>query len=392
MKAAFVAFYEVFPPASGAASVSFHLFRLFPGEKMLIHLTRKPASRSIVNGMPVLGFQYSPDKKPAKLFSIFMRFFDICREIRIANPDVIILEGASWVGYHLALSGFLRMRGISCPIVYHSHNVEYLLRRERKHGLVPFLTKQAERALVRYASLVTAVSQVDASAFESLYGVKPLIVPNGVAMDQFQQNPVETARIKKKYGLAEKTALFMGLSDYPPNRDAINSLVLEIFPQVLIEVPDAQLVIIGGKTAHRREWLLNPGSLPYEDVPALISASLLCVAPIRSGSGTRIKILEYMAAGRPVVSTTKGAEGLDMTLGVHLWIADSQADFAKAMIHVFRDSARSEAMGDAARTRVRDLYSWEKIADRFSQEVQKFLAEMNTDPRSGGTNGVVIHE
>ncbi len=255
-------------------------------------------------------------------------------------------------------------------IVYHAHNVEYLLRKARNGGtLLLWITRLAERALVKKADLATAVSQVDANAMKKLYGRLPSILPNGVDVDLFRMSSSDIKEIKNKYQLREKAILFMGLTEYPPNKEAIDALVNEIFPRILKRDADVQLAVIGGKIEYRRPWLLNPGSIPYEDIPAFISACQVCVAPIRSGSGTRLKILEYMAANRPVVSTPKGAEGLDFINAKHLLIADSNQEFADAILCLLQAPGFAANMSQTAYAQIQKKYSWQIIASGFANEI-----------------------
>jgi glycosyltransferase involved in cell wall biosynthesis len=226
-----------------------------------------------------------------------------------------------------------------------------------------------------------------------LYGLIPVVISNGVDLDLFDVPPDEAARVASKYGITDRTVLFMGLSDYPPNREAIVALVSRIFPAALRSVPSLKLAIIGGRIPVRRDWLLNPGSIPYAEVPAFVKACRLCVAPIRSGSGTRVKLLEYMAAGRPVVSTSKGAEGLGAISGLHLLIADSDEAFADEIVRLVCDSVLSETLGRQARLFVRERFSWQVIADRLAREIRNLtLNKTNNSSRAGSTERIISHE
>ncbi len=391
MKTAFIALYEVFPPASGAASVSFHLARHLRGDVILFQLSRGPCAPHVVQGIRIVGFPYASDNHLLKAMAISRALPSLVKALRRERPEAVVLEGASWAAYLLLVLGALRIGGIRAPIVYHTHNVEYLLRKGRNGPIVLAITRWAEGALCRHTNLITAVSYTDAKSYREIYGLDPRIVPNGVDPDQFDIPPEEVARISQKYGISENTVLFMGLADYAPNIEAIESLVSRIFPAARRSVPDLRLAVIGGRIPFSRDWLLNPGSIAHDEVPAFVKACRLCVAPIRSGSGTRLKILEYMAAGRPVVSTTKGAEGLGAISGTHFSVADSDEDFAAEIIRLVRDPALAESLGSRAREYVRGRFSWRVIADGFEREIRgvgpvRVKGKSRTESHEGDTS------
>jgi glycosyltransferase involved in cell wall biosynthesis len=102
-----------------------------------------------------------------------------------------------------------------------------------------------------------------------------------------------------------------------------------------------------------------------DDIRPHIAAAQVSVIPLRVGSGTRIKAFEAMALGRPVVSTTLGVEGLDITPGEHFLAADTAADFAGAVLRLFEDAALRARLAQAARTRLEERFSWAHVARQF---------------------------
>jgi glycosyltransferase involved in cell wall biosynthesis len=159
----------------------------------------------------------------------------------------------------------------------------------------------------------------------------------------------------------------MGLTSNPPNREAIDFL-LEVFPRVNLRHPEVYLVIIGGPVRRRAPWLITPGNIPYEEVPVFLKAASVAVAPIFSGSGTRLKILEYMAAGLPVVATAKGAEGLNIQNGENIVLAENVASFAEQLAFLLVERIAAERIGRAGQQLVRRYYDWSEIAPRFTAD------------------------
>ena len=269
--------------------------------------------------------------------------------------------------YHLLLLREIRRRQPQSAIVYHSHNVEYVLRKEKHGRLVTGLTKCAERKVLQKTDLTSAVSEVDIRLFEELYGIKPKLLPNGVDTEAFDQVTEEDVHaVKSRYGLEGNTVLFMGSYLYMPNREAIDFLIKKVMPKVVHGCSNAKLAIVGGNVPYREQWLISPGIIPHEQLPAFIKACDVGVAPIFSGSGTRLKILEYMAAGIPVVATTKGAEGLAVKNGHDVLISDDEKDFVSNVAKLLGDRNIANSLAVSGKNLVSTRYSWRTIMDNFN--------------------------
>jgi glycosyltransferase involved in cell wall biosynthesis len=158
------------------------------------------------------------------------------------------------------------------------------------------------------------------------------------------------------------TILFQGGMDWLPNRDAVDFFATAIFPRIRALVPEARLVVAGrnpspafvASFAHVPAMRFT-GTVP--DMRTVIGSAAVSVAPLRIGSGTRLKIIEAAALGKPVVSTRIGAEGLDFVDGEEILLADDPARFAEAVAGLLGDSARRRRIGGAARRRVEQAYS-----------------------------------
>ncbi len=166
--------------------------------------------------------------------------------------------------------------------------------------------------------------------------------------------------------LQPDSLIFTGSFSYEPNYQAMRWFLQEIFPLVRQQVPSTRLVITGD---HRNL------SLPCEegvtltgmvaDVRPYLAQAWCAVAPLQTGGGTRLKVLEAMAMGTPVVSTSKGAEGLDIEPGVHGFIADEPAAFAKAIVELFRNPELRRNVSANAYQLVQQRYNWEAVMPRF---------------------------
>jgi len=375
MKTAVISLYESFPPVCGAASVTYNLTKYTPWEKYLIQVSGKKDFSLKDNDISLINLRIFLDNGPLKGIYLFSQFRNIIKKLKQIKPDIVILEGASWTVYMIILFYLIKFYRIDARIIYHAHNVEFLLRRQKNNIIIALVTKWAEGHLVSKANVCTAVSEEDAVHFERLYEAKPLILPNGVDIDVFESVPdVQIEKIKSKYNLTEKNVLFMGLTTFKPNKEAIDFLVHDVFPYVVKRCPEAKLVIIGGKVKHKRRWLLNPGLIPFEEVPAFVKACDVGVAPVFSGSGTRVKILEYMAANKPVISTTKGAEGISVKAGETIVIADTADTFAENVLCLLKETDFAEKIGREGRELVRAYYAWPKIMKDFTCQLNDIFS------------------
>jgi glycosyltransferase involved in cell wall biosynthesis len=158
--------------------------------------------------------------------------------------------------------------------------------------------------------------------------------------------------------------------DWLPNIEGVHWFATEILPRIRREMPEVRFTIVGRNPAPSIWHLAQPeegvevtGTVP--DVrPYLIEGDVM-VVPLKSGGGTRIKILEAMAAGIPIISTTVGAEGLGLTPGKEIVIADDPADFAREALQLLSGPRIASELAKRARERVISLNDWSSVTNRF---------------------------
>ena len=219
-----------------------------------------------------------------------------------------------------------------------------------------------EMQWVRRSTACVAMSDVDATFLQRMTPETPIhVVPNGVDTTDFTA-PTGNERQQNRL-------LFFGTLGYAPNTDGVLYFCREIFPLIRAKQPDAILEIVGAHAPPEVEAL---GELPgvefvgfVDDVRHSLWRAGICVVPLRSGGGTRLKILEAMAAGCPVVSTTVGAEGLNLQDGKHLCLADEPTTFARSVLALMADPQRGEALAMAGREAVVAEYDWANISTRL---------------------------
>lgn len=259
------------------------------------------------------------------------------------------------------------------PVILQEHNVESLI--WERYGEVE--TNPAKRAyialqlakMLRYerkalhsSHTVVAVSEADAELARKRYNAGNIkVVENGVDAAAY-------ARCTRTRG--SRKILFLGALDWRPNVDAIQLLLDKIFPRVREAVPDCTLMIVGRNPSQdlARRVATLAGVELHADVPDVLpylGASAVLAVPLRIGGGSRLKILEALAAGVPVVASSIGAEGLDLVPGTHFAQADDPAIFAKCLVDAIERPEQAGAAALMGQAFVAAHHDWPVLAGKI---------------------------
>ena len=170
-----------------------------------------------------------------------------------------------------------------------------------------------------------------------------------------------------------KTVLFLATYAYGPNIAAADFLIRDVWPLVRAARPDARLVIAGNKPERIPSFASRPPGIEFtgfvDDLDQLYQRVRIVCCPILSGGGTRLKILEAGARGKAIVSTTVGAEGLELRDGVEIILRDSAQDLAGACVELLSDPARCDTLGVAARGAVERRYDRKQVVTLIKEEI-----------------------
>ena len=272
---------------------------------------------------------------------------------------------------------------LPCPAILFTHNVESEIWRRHAENAgnraARLLLSEQRRRMARFErdalsrfDLVLAVSDTDRQTFGRLYP-GALRTPAHVV-----QTGVDTAYFAPVSGTSpgrRAHLVFTGSMDWLPNEDAMQYFVREILPRIRQVEPEATLSIIGRSPTPTVKRLADIAGIEVtgrvDDVRPHIAAGAVYVVPLRIGGGTRLKIFEAMAMGKAVVSTTVGAEGLPVTPGGNIVIADEPARFAQAVIHLIRDQDARVRVETAARRLVVERYDWSAVACDFEEALSR---------------------
>jgi glycosyltransferase involved in cell wall biosynthesis len=223
--------------------------------------------------------------------------------------------------------------------------------------------KRLERRIFAQVNLGIAVSEVDKERLQELCpGGRFAVVENGVELETFKPDGSE---------VQPNTLLWVGGFGHPPNREGVSYFLSNIYPMVKREMPEVRLDLVGGgvpeslKKLTRADRSINVLGFVDDPVPYL-RRSCVFVAPILSGGGTRLKLLEAMAMGKAAVTTRMGCEGIDGRNGIHFVVADAPRDFADGIVTLLQDAALRDRIGKNARELVERKYDWKIVMDKLN--------------------------
>jgi glycosyltransferase involved in cell wall biosynthesis len=279
----------------------------------------------------------------------------------------------------------LRIRS-RAPLILDEHNLEYeLLERTVREERSPLRKlynwieyrklRREEHRNWRRADVCIFTSPRERDIFGAFLPEKrAIVVPNGVDVDYFR--PTHTTP-------DPSTIVFTGLMRYRPNADAVISFVREILPRIRHHRPEAVFTIVGSGVPPEVARLAGPNVVvtgTVADVRPYVARSAAFVVPLRMGSGTRLKVLEGLAMGKAMVSTTLGCEGIAVRDGEHLLVADEPDDFARAVLRLFDAQDGAAALGARGRALVEQEYAWGSIYSRLESFYVEMIREAWREP------------
>ena len=324
-----------------------------------------------------------PGGHPSDLFYSEAAASELAGLLADFRPDVVLAEG-------LWMHGYLDpIRAVGCRTILDCHNVEAAVSGELARAtqgedlesrvvrdVIPARTEAIERAAVAAADQLWACSADDEARLRHLYAPRSpvVVIPNGIRMEDYAGPRSDGAPA----GDGVLTLAFPGIYSYRPNAFAARFLIDEVLPRLDACHAPCRLQLVGPMptpemcaAAARDPRIAVTG--PVRDVRPFLAAATVMPVPLFQGSGTRFKLLEAFAAGLPVVSTSKGAEGLGARDGEHLLVAETAEAFVEAVLALWRDRALAEGLAARARTLAAERFSWEAIGPRIRRAVSQVV-------------------
>jgi glycosyltransferase involved in cell wall biosynthesis len=300
------------------------------------------------------------------------------RVLRARRFDVVNLE--------FSFLGGCDMRqappGERLPVlVVDSHNIDYDLARQYARGGTSLYRRlyaganwrklrREELRTYRDADGVYLCSAADERRLlDQLPGVHTAVIPNAADVEYYQPRSTDPPP-------DSRTVVFFGTLSYVPNTDGVRHFVQDIWPRIAEAHKDARLKIVGGRPPPSLLALAGArvefsGFVP--DLRPHLAAAAVVVVPLRLGGGTRLKIVEAMAMGKAIVSTTLGAEGIEAIPGRHLLVEDQPAAFAHAVTRLLAEPALAAHIGKSARQLALERYAWSGAARALEGFYQRIL-------------------
>ena len=252
------------------------------------------------------------------------------------------------------------------PVVQHHHKLDTVLYDDlsghkglHRHFDLWKLHRLESESARRYAWHIVC-GEGDAKILGDRYeGLKFGVVPSGIDPEYFKPRAPAAPRTRRRL-------LYLGTLSYGPNIDAVKRFVVGSLPKLQERYPDLELDLVGaGATRevldlHGHGGVNVIGGVP--DVRPYLEGASLMVVPLRIGGGTRLKIVEALSMGCPVVSSHIGAEGLDLVDGEHLRMTGSEAEFEEAVIHLLENPEEAQAMASRGQRRAREDFTWDELS------------------------------
>jgi polysaccharide biosynthesis protein PslH len=295
--------------------------------------------------------------------------------------DIVHLDHA-----HMGKYGLWMKEKWNIPIVLREHNYETLIyerfaantKNPLKKLIATIHAKRLRKEEANFIRSFDATIPITPQDEELMRRDAPnatyYTIPAGVDTDYYR--PTEQAKE------ARNSILWIGGTNWLPNRDAIEYFAKEIFPLVVKSVPDATFDVVGEGTDKLQSLAMEGvgnvwlhGRVP--DIRPFMERSAVMICPLRVGGGMRLKLLDFFASGKAVVSTSVGAEGNKARDGEEILIRDSASSFADAVVKLLGDPDQRAALSSKARRLVEEEYSWQSVGKRFCDVYEKVITARN---------------
>ena len=297
--------------------------------------------------------------------------------LKVNQFDTVQISGTPLMGYLPVVQNLPKRPAI--VVDWHNIESELMWRFAKSAGNWPRkiaarrtanLIERAEDRLLDFSALHTVTSERERQKLLLRHPKANIaVIPNGVDTSFFVPKDTAGAGHPNAQGGSKPTVLFVGSMDYHANIDAVLWFYRVAWPEIARKHPGVQFTIVGRDPvpeilALQSSRIQVTGTV--EDMRPFYASAAAAIAPIRTGSGTRLKILEAMAAGVPVVSTRLGVEGLDAQDDVHLLLAEDGLETAAAIDRILSSAETGHRLSASARALVVARYDWSTIGERLS--------------------------
>ena len=384
-----------FPPDNGSKLRAFNLIKILSREHTvdLLSFTSEPISEERTSGLKlycqeivtVLFRDYNPrstrsllgffSTRPRYIVDTFRKGFQesVYLAFKKTKYDLVVASQVDMMPYTLCIAD---TKVLIDEIELTVHNEERSNQTKIWQKIRAYLTRWKHSryvtGILERVDGFSVVSDPEMGLITKINkpGCRGLVMPNGIDMDFY----------KGGWGNPEPdTLIYAGALTYHANLDAMQYFISQIFPLIKDKRPLAKLYITGKMNDQIRARLPVDSNVEFtgylEDVRPRIGSTWISVIPLRIGGGTRLKVLESLALGTPVVSTSKGAEGLELKPGRDIIIKDVPEEFAFEVVNILENIELRTRLGIAGKQTVGSLYNWKLIGDRFLKFIDESVFE-----------------
>jgi polysaccharide biosynthesis protein PslH len=394
MKILFLSRWFPYPPNNGSKIRIFNILRGLAKkhELTLVSFTGQeavdveaPALREICRDIHIVPWQpYNPKSARALLgfFSLKPRSVVDTESPAMRQQIEQLLQREKYdlvIATEFGMAGYVRyFQGVPALFECLELGVFYTMFHEQsstlhrvRNGLTWYKQARYTANLLKQFNACTVASEPELALLKTIapFFKNAQVIPNCVSLEDYRDIQAQPQ---------PETLIFAGSFGYYANYEAMDWFLREVYPLVQVEVPNVQLSITGdpaGRSLPPTRGVLQTGHV--KDVRPLMASAWASLVPIKTGGGTRLKIIESMALRTPVISTSKGAEGIEYCNGQDILIADTPEDFAKAVVRLLRDPQLHKTLSENAYNLVRQKYDWGIVLPRLSQMVEQSASANN---------------
>lgn len=308
--------------------------------------------------------KYHSEEIKQKIWGIFKKF----------NFDIVHIEGL-----HAAYYGIYIKQEFGLPVVLRELNVEAkIMERFYKNQKNPLIKAYAYLQYKKLSCYEAVICEVFDKCFmiteedkrrikEMNPRVKTSVIPSGVDTSYFYPMEIEEEPL---------SIVSVASMDWLPNVEGILWFHKDILPLIKKEIPEIKLYVVGKNPPDSVKGLEKDDILVtgfVEDVREYMARGAVFIVPLKTGSGMRIKILNALAMGRAIVSTSVGCEGINVMDGENIRIANTEQEFAREVIKLLKGREERKRLGEAGLKLVKEKYQWERIAEQIEKEYEEIL-------------------
>ena len=327
-----VCFFDAYPSQSGSGVVCWDFFQSIPiRRKKFFQLNQKTVKNKFISNIKI--YRNNPF---FKILSIPSLIKSISSFLDGNKKKILIIEGPSWAFYSFILISFFKFFKKNLKIIYRSHSIEYEIRKNNSNIFIRFLTFFFENMIFKLSDVSTSVSKIEQKKIKQYYKKKTILFPNCINYELLKK-----LKIKKIKKLPYKFIFYCGSYKYAPNKKAIDTIINKILPE--LKSKNIHFVFTGDSSIKFDDkYVINLQKVEKSELKYLYKKCLALILPITEGYGTRIKVLEALAFGVPIVSTPKGVEGINTNNVNFIKITKNIKKFPHYILSIKKDKIRTK--------------------------------------------------